>query len=143
MLTMEEFIQACRERGLNVTYQRMLIYRVLSQNRNHPSAEEIYHQVRQEYPAISLATVYKTLETFAEHNLITKVTQLHDQARFDGETRPHHHLLCVHCKRIVDIYDEQLNGLEIPESCRQRFQILGYRIQFEGICPECATRQSC
>jgi len=140
MLTMDEFIRTCREKGLNVTYQRMVIYKSLMHSKNHPTAEEIYHMVRKEYPSISLATVYKTLETFAELKIINKVTHLHDMARYDADTRPHHHMICVYCKAVQDVHDERLNRLPMPDMNYNGFQITGYSIQFEGVCVACAQK---
>jgi Fur family peroxide stress response transcriptional regulator len=138
MLKIDEFINAMRERGLNVTYQRILIYKYLINKRSHPTADEIYREIISEYPSISLATVYKTLETLEEHNLISKVNALHDLARFDGDTTPHHHLICLRCKKIVDIYDDHLENLPLPSN--NGFKVSGYRIQFEGICEDCAAQ---
>ncbi len=135
MKTVEGFITACREKGLNVTYQRILIYKALFNMKTHPTAEEIYKAVLNEYPSISLATVYKTLETLAEHGLLSKVTELHDLARYDADTDPHHHLLCVRCRKVVDVYEDQFNNLPLPQNAG--FQVQGYRIQFEGLCKEC------
>jgi len=141
MLSMEEFIQACRERGLNVTYQRMVIYKYLRESKNHPTAEDIFRMVRQEYPSISLATVYKTLETLSDLNLIHKVTILHDMARYDADLQPHHHLICVHCKKIKDVYDDSLNQLPVSNIHVDGFHIHGYRIELEGICEDCAQAE--
>ncbi len=138
MRTVEGFIEACREAGLNVTYQRILIYKALRNMRTHPTADEIYKAVQGEYPSISLATVYKTLETLAEHGLLSKVTKLHDLARYDAETEPHHHLICTGCKKVVDVYDEQFNQLPFPR--QEDFEVQGYRIQFEGLCRECCAK---
>ncbi len=138
MLEVQDFIETCRNKGLNVTYQRILIYKSLVKKRSHPTAEEIYHEVKSEYPSISLATVYKTLETLADHELISKVTPLHDLARYDGDTTPHHHLVCLECKKIVDIFDDSLNNLEMPSS--NGFLVSGYRIQFEGLCNNCTRK---
>ncbi len=137
MLSMDQFIQVCREKGLNVTYQRMIIYKYLMQSKEHPTAEDIYRRVKEEYPSISLATVYKTLETLAEHQVITKVTALHDLARYDADTSPHHHLVCIHCRRVQDIYNEELNKLPIDLEAIPDFKVQRYRIEFEGICRQC------
>ncbi|NIW80714.1 MAG: transcriptional repressor [Calditrichae bacterium] len=137
MNTIDQFINACREKGLNVTYQRILIYKSLVNSKEHPTAETIFEDVKSEYPSISLATVYKTLETLAEHQLIDKVTPLHDLARYDGNTDQHQHVVCLHCRKIVDVYEDSLNGISLPD--HDDFQISGYRIQFEGICQECAN----
>ncbi|MFQ5584660.1 MAG: Fur family transcriptional regulator [Calditrichia bacterium] len=138
---MSEFnslIEAMKSKGLSVTYQRLLIYKYLLNTQTHPSAEEIYQEIKSEYPSISMATVYKTLETLANHNLIAKVNVLHDLARFDGDTTPHHHLVCLNCKKIVDIYDNRLDDLPLPSN--NGFRVTGYRVQYEGICEDCTTR---
>ncbi|MGH1364049.1 MAG: Fur family transcriptional regulator [Calditrichia bacterium] len=135
MLSVTDFIDTCREIGLNVTYQRILIYKSLIKTRSHPTAEEIYSDVKLEYPSISLATVYKTLETLAENKLIGKVTPLHDLARYDGDTEPHHHLVCLECRGVSDIHDPSLNKIPLPE--QEGFTAQSYRIQFEGICQDC------
>lgn len=139
MTDVQNFISACRDKNLNVTYQRILIYKSLMANKSHPTAEEIYKDVKQEYPSISLATVYKTLETFALNELIGKVTQLHDLARYDADMDMHHHLVCLKCRKVIDIHDEHLNKLNLPQ--HDAFHISGYRIQFEGVCKECEVEE--
>jgi len=138
---MDDFIATCRREGLSVTYQRIVIYKALSSTKTHPSAEMVYRMVKKEYPSISLATVYKNLETLADHGIIAKVTPLHDLARFDADTNLHHHLVCVHCKKIIDIHDTNLNEIEIEHEKAPGFQVLGYQIQFVGVCNECAVKQ--
>lgn len=140
MLNIQEFLDACREKGLNVTYQRILIYKSLMNSKNHPTAEDIYQQVKAEYPSISLATVYKTLEILAEHELIAKVTPLHDLARYDGDTSRHSHLVCLGCKTVSDIHDPAYSHLELPKT--GGFRVSGYRIQFEGLCGDCQQRNA-
>lgn len=137
-MQVDNFINTLREKGLNVTYQRILIYKYLQTTKNHPTAEEIYQVVKAEYPSISIATVYKTLETLAEHDLIKKVNPMHDLARFDGDTTPHHHLICSECRKIVDIHDERLDALPVPND--NGFQVNGYRVLFEGICQDCLRK---
>lgn len=139
MLNMSDFIDTCREKGLHATYQRFLVYKTLRQSQRHPTAEDIYHEIKMEYPSISLATVYKTLEILAEHDLVGKVTPLHDLARYDGDISRHHHLVCLRCRKIVDIHDDSFNRLKLP--AQQDFQVSGYRIQFEGLCRECLQQE--
>jgi len=133
----DTFIQECKNRGLNVTFPRMAIYKILLQYEGHPSAEDIYKEVQKDYPNISLATVYKTLEMLAENDLITKVTQLHDIVRYDFNKDFHHHLVCIKCKKITDIENESLNNIPIPKNIEKGFKIINYQVQFDGICKEC------
>ena len=134
----EQFISDCKEKGLSVTYQRLAVFKSLTSNPSHPTAEDIYKQVKTEHPTVSLATVYKTLETLAENNLISKVTNLHDMVRYDGVTDPHHHLVCIKCRKILDIHDDSLNALSTQNN--NNFQILDYKVQFNGICLECQKK---
>jgi Fur family peroxide stress response transcriptional regulator len=123
--------------GLNVTYPRMAIYKILLQYQGHPSAEDIYAEIKKEHPHISLATVYKTMEMLAENNLISKVTPLHDVARYDCNKNSHHHFVCKKCKIIIDIEKDTLDNISIPQSIKKQFQIDNYQVQFNGICNQC------
>src|ERR1700674_665357 len=104
-----EFAARCREGGLAVTPQRTAIIEALLASTDHPTAEHIYAAVRRRYPHISLATVHRTLETLCRIGEARKVTLLHDSARYDGNLGPHHHVVCVRCRRIRDV---EIAGLE-------------------------------
>jgi len=135
----ENFIRDCQKCGLNVTYQRLAVFKVLAHHRGHPSAEEIYREVLKEYPRISLATIYTTLETLTRHGIIAKVTPLHDTARYDQNRELHHHLVCIKCRKINDIEDENFSNFVLADDLRMDFKILNYKIQFEGVCPDCQS----
>ena len=133
----ETIITECKNRGLNVTFPRMAIYKILLQYQGHPSAEDIYKEVRKDHPNISLATVYKTLEMLADNDLISKVTPLHDIVRYDFNKYFHHHLVCIKCKDITDIESDSLNNLPLPKNIDKNFKVLNYQVQFDGICKNC------
>jgi Fur family peroxide stress response transcriptional regulator len=133
----DSFILECKKHGLNVTYPRLAIYKILLQYSGHPSAEDIFNEVKKDHPNISLATVYKTMEMLAGHNLISKVTALHDMARYDCNNDFHHHLVCTRCKKITDIDNDKLNRLKFPDDLDPDYIIESYQVQFNGICKEC------
>ena len=133
----EQFISNCKEKGLSVTYQRLAVFKCLMNRKNHPTAEEIFTSVKVEHPTISLATVYKNLEILAQNNIISKVTPLHDLARFDADTGLHHHAVCIKCRNIIDIPDDDFENLSIPKQISSEFEVKDYKIQFEGICNNC------
>jgi Fur family peroxide stress response transcriptional regulator len=135
--SIDNFIRECKNRGLNVTFPRMAIYKILLDYHGHPSAEDIYKEVQKDHPNISLATVYKTLEMLADNDLIVKVTPLHDIVRYDFNKDFHHHLVCIKCKKITDIENESLNNLPIPKNIDKDFKIINYQVQFDGICTDC------
>src|SRR5688500_13436006 len=74
----DEFIARCRRAGLSVTHQRLAIFEaVMANGELHPSAEVIYHSVRERYPTISFNTIYKNLETFEALGIVVKVNPLY------------------------------------------------------------------
>src|SRR5229473_1175414 len=92
-----EFVANCRRKKMAVTPQRLAVLRALLESGDHPRADRIYARVRREHPRISLATVHRTLERLCDVGEARKVTPLHETARYDGNTRPHHHVVCVRC----------------------------------------------
>ena len=101
-----------------MTPQRLAIIKALLASAEHPRADAIYARVRKEHPHISLATVHRTLETLCDIGEARKVTMLHDSARYDGNVMPHHHVVCVKCRRIRDIEIPELDlvSVSIPGS---------------------------
>ena len=137
---LNEFIQKCNAKGLRVTPQRLTIYEALLKAHSHPNAEEIYQIIHEAHPTISLATVYKTLDTFEKKGLVSSVTPIRDSIRYDPITTPHHHMICVRCKKIVDIFDERLNDLPVPDSVTRGNIFLEYSVDFYVICEECQKK---
>lgn len=132
-----EFIAECKTRALSVTPQRLAIYKALINDISHPNPESIYNTIRPDFPTISLATVYKTLETLEKHHIISVVTPLHETVRYDAITAHHHHVVCIQCKKIMDLEDSCLNEVQIPEVVSKENQVLDYSVQFNVICSTC------
>ena len=130
--------EACRQKGLSITTQRIAIYRELTTTESHPSAEEIYRRLRKSYPTLSLATVYKTLDTLERHHFVTKTRATGEKARYDGNLKPHHHLICRSCGRIKDFYTDSMDPSFLLKRRPQGFKITDYRIDFHGICSHCS-----
>ncbi len=136
-----QFVEHCRARGLSVTPQRLAIYRAVISSAKHPSAEDVYRRIRRQYPTISLATVYKTLETLEKEGLISKVTPLHETARYDANRAHHHHLICVRCHTIEDFSAEAFDRLPLPKEVTASWQILDCTVHVLGICRECQKKE--
>ena len=132
----KDFIATLRQHGLQVTYQRLAIYQALCNTVEHPSAEEIYQQVRKRFPMISLGTVYKTLERFYDVGLIQKVSPVTEVARYDAIVTAHHHLICVECQSIKDIEASvPVPQVSLPEGID--FQVVRHQVVIQGYCPTC------
>ncbi|RUM28775.1 MAG: transcriptional repressor [Aquifex sp.] len=135
---LELFVKKCKEIGLKITPQRLAVYEVLLKSYNHPTVEEIYEEVKKMYPYVSLATVYRTLETLEKIGLVKRVCFWGNSARYDANTSEHHHLICEKCGRIEDIDLDQ--KLAIPENL-QGFKTDSYSVNIYGLCPECQSNQ--
>jgi len=124
--------------GQRFTEQRAAVYRFLLGTDTHPTADEVLVAVRRELPTISLATVYKSLETLVGCGLAVKLTYTDDSSRYDGRTDPHHHARCLGCGQVTDLPGE-ISQREI-ESLRSRaanFTVTGYRFEVSGYCASC------
>ncbi|MEW6248115.1 MAG: Fur family transcriptional regulator [Nitrospirota bacterium] len=139
-LTPVRLQQRFQEKGLKLTPQRLAIYQMLMNTEAHPTADDIYHAVKQTFPMLSLNTVYYTLTALKEAGLIWEVPVEHASSRYDANMDQHHHLVCVRCGKIEDLYDETLDHLR-PSAAHQRgFDIRTHRVEFRGYCEPCRAR---
>ena len=132
-----EFVARCRKRGIAVTPQRLAVIRALLASENHPSTDEICAAVRRRHPHVSLATVHRILEQFCEVGEARKVTLLHDVARYDGNVEPHHHVLCVRCRRVHDIEIPEVDKLLEGRTSLGQFTLLRCSLEIEALCSRC------
>ena len=85
-------IKSLKETDHRLTPQRLAVLRVLADSAGHPSVEEIYEQVRQQHPMMSLATVYKTVETLKEMGQVLELEFSGAGNRYDGrQAEPYEH----------------------------------------------------
>jgi Fur family peroxide stress response transcriptional regulator len=132
-----EFVDRCRKRGIPVTPQRLAVIQALLASENHPSADEICVAVRRQHPHVSAATVHRILEQFCGVGEARKVTLLHDAARYDGNVEPHHHVLCVGCRRIHDIAMPEVDKLVEGIPSLGQFALLRCSLEIEALCGRC------
>ena len=137
----EQLKQACREKGLKVTPQRIAVYSELVTSDQHPSAETLYEKVRRRFPNISLDTVNRTLQTLKDIGFAFVVEGTGGPRRFDAGMDTHQHLRCLKCRRIIDINFEPYNQICLPDNL-EGFKVLRKSIYIEGLCRECNNDNS-
>lgn len=120
--------------------QRELVREAVEKSSIHPTADEVYQEVRKREPTISLATVYRNLNQLSENHLIRRVVVPGDSDHFDHTLKEHEHMICTQCGCVVDIWPksslwEYFSGME-------EAQITGYDLTLYGICKDCAQKQS-
>lgn len=136
----ESFRALCDRHGLAVTHQRQVIYETLASMHGHPSPEAVYDVVKERVPSISLATVYKNLKTFEQHGLVQGVSPHHGSARFETNPAPHHHLVCLRCRAIVDVPAGDIGPVRLKKRAPAGFRIQRYNVEMLGICGDCAQQ---
>ncbi len=125
-----------KRKTMKMTPQRIAIMEYLDGNVTHPGAADIYGALNERFPTMSLATVYNTMETLKEQGMVIELSIDPVKKRFDPNVEPHHHLICIECKKVVDIFTEFPVGL--TEGEKQGFEVIGNRVDFYGICGECS-----
>jgi len=130
-------IEAFRNKGCKATPQRIAICRFALRTRDHPNAQRIYSEVRALFPTISLATVYKTLQTLSELGLVRELDFPNGQARFDSYMKPHMNLVCTQCGRIQDVNDRAAGQIVERVASAAKFTATGQRLDVYGICQKC------
>ncbi|TCL57147.1 Fur family peroxide stress response transcriptional regulator [Kineothrix alysoides] len=117
--------------------QREVIKDFLCTRKDHPTADMVYMNVRQQYPNISLGTVYRNLTLLTERGEIQKISVGDGVDHFDADTSPHNHFICMGCGSVIDLEMESIE--HISESARQNFngRIDGHVTYFYGLCGDC------
>jgi Fur family peroxide stress response transcriptional regulator len=103
MLNVAEGVRHLQESGAKITSQRIAIMKSLEGREDHPSAEKIFHELKSDYPTLSIATVYSTAQLLAQANMIRILSIDEKKVYFDPDTRPHAHFMCTRCKKIIDL----------------------------------------
>lgn len=135
--SLKEFFKRCKDFGLKITPQRIVIYEEVLNSKDHPSAEVIYKKIKKSHPGISFDTVNRTLLTLAEIGLLEIVEGSGDVRRFDPNYTQHHHFRCKNCGKIVDFNYERYNSLEIPDEIKEKFSVNKIKVVLEGLCSNC------
>jgi len=137
LVVLREVLEA---NGQRFTEQRAAVYRFLCSTDAHPTADEVFTAVRQEITDISLATVYKALETMVSCGLAIKLPFGDGSARYDGRTDDHCHARCTRCGIVRDVHSDAIARM-IPEPAGLAgFEVHGFRLEVVGLCGPCAAK---
>ncbi|MCU0459366.1 MAG: transcriptional repressor [Bacteroidales bacterium] len=107
----EDYSSKLRAKGLRVTPQRLAVFEAVDLLHDHPTAEEVSQFIRKKHPDIALGTVYKTLETLVDRDILKRVKTDSGLLRYDAVKENHHHIYCALCDRIEDYYDVELTQI--------------------------------
>ena len=138
ILTLEKLKELIEAKGIKPTYQRLKILEYLYKHTGeHPTVEMIYEALGNQIPAISMATIYTSLNALLEKGLVCAMTITGTEIRYDVDVSSHHHLLCKKCGKIVDI------DVKCPLTINNNLPIEGNFVDevhcyLKGICKQCS-----
>ena len=124
------------------TIQKLAVKTTVLNMCNHPTADEVYDEVKKALPNISRATIYRVLNDLAEKGEIKKLRLVDGADRFDRTLCEHYHVKCIKCGKVEDISGLIVEGLDEKSENLCGYEIVGHEIGFEGICPECARNNT-
>ena len=151
-ISKEKFKEMLKEKGLKVTNQRLLVLQVLAEHHEqHMTAEDIFELVKEDYPEIGLATIYRTVQLLLEMQLVDRIILDDGCVRYeigdfcDERTEPHHHhhhLICRDCGSVMEFRDDLLENLEDHIEKETGFHVMDHELKFYGQCRKCQEKQN-
>ena len=133
----QELFALFRRNGYKVTPQRLAIYNFLNSREDHPTAEQIYQALKNDYPTISLGTVYKTLDLLEELGLVQKLGFTEDRVRYDPDMGLHINIVCTKCGKIYDYKSENVKELWNVIIADTGIKTKGQRFDLYYECDDC------
>lgn len=117
--------------------QREAILTLVRRLKTHPTAEEIYAQLRPSNPRLSLGTVYRNLHILAQQGEIREIHFGSGRDRFDGNTNDHYHFICRRCEDIIDLATPIRSELMADAEAALGRPVDSHTVQFFGYCERC------
>ncbi|MBO8166253.1 MAG: transcriptional repressor [Kosmotoga sp.] len=132
----KEAIDLLKSKGYRITPQRIAILKVLENNKEHPSAEDIFLQARKYSTFISFASIYNILDILEKEGLIKSIFGIDGIKHYDPDTSCHAHFFCKKCGRLLDLKDNFIELSRFKESL-SRYDVESVEVIVTGICPDC------
>ena len=127
--------------ALKHSKQRDAILSFLMTRKDHPTADVVYSHLREEYPNISLGTVYRNLTLLSEIGQIQRLRLGDGVDHFDADTSPHYHFLCSKCGSVIDLKMDNIDYINQLADVGFDGQIAGNVTYFYGLCGKCTEQE--
>ncbi|MBF0379224.1 MAG: transcriptional repressor [Desulfamplus sp.] len=133
-------IKKLKDNGHKITPQRIGVIKIMAGSEGHPSVEKVYEQLQNEFPTMSLATVYRTVLLIKSLGEALELGFPDGSNRYDAnKPYPHPHVICVKCGKIIDPDISSLQDMQQEIADETGFKILTHRLDFFGICSDCPS----
>lgn len=127
--------------NLKYSRQRESIKKFLAERKDHPTADIVYFNIKEQFPNISLGTVYRNLSLLAEIGEILKINMGDGADRFDGNPNPHYHFVCRKCNSVLDLKMEGLSNINELANTDFDGKVEGHYAYFYGLCDKCVANE--
>ena len=127
----------------NTVQQKIIAGQLAKLHGSHPTADEVYQSMKDKYPSISRATVYRNLNKMSDNGQALKVRVSSGADHFDDTLRPHYHVVCAKCGRVDDVEVDLPGSVteSLDKATAPGFTITGYELLFCGLCSACAQER--
>jgi Fur family transcriptional regulator, peroxide stress response regulator len=122
------------------TKQREAILKVLRNTKSHPTADQIYDEVRKDVPNISKGTVYRNLQVLQDDGAITELKLNDTLSRYEVKQESHYHFRCEKCGRVSDIDMPVDRELDRQVEKRTGLKVAYHQLEFRGLCKDCQKK---
>lgn len=133
--------QKLQKKGYRLTGPRLAIMEYLNHQDGHPNIREIYEGIKQEYPGIGIATVYRTVDLLVETGILRALNLNGNRLCYDIRQPQdhHHHLICTGCGRVTEFDNCNFNQIAGEVERATRFRITEHTLEAFGTCPRCLS----
>ena len=133
-LTTTSLVEMMRKAGIRPSAQRLAVMSYIGNHRTHPTVDEIYSSILDDFPSLSRTTVYNSVHLLVESGLLRELQIEPGNARYDLAPQPQHsHFICRRCGRISDM--PYPTGMSVTTA--DGFEIDSVDVYLHGLCPEC------
>ena len=123
--------------GLKHSRQRDAVLTFLKSTTSHPTAEDVYTVVRQEFPKVSLGTIYRNLNLLVDQGDLIRIRCGDGVEHFDATVETHNHFICQSCGKVQDVDWELRSDIDqVAEKCCSG-KVEGHELYFYGTCNQC------
>lgn len=132
---MEKYIEILKQNSIKVTPQRLAMVSLIEQH-GHISVADIYERIKKNFPTISLATVYKNINSMIESNFIKELKVVGYEVRYELAKEDHSHLICIECGEVLDIV-LKTDAISNYASINSNYKVKEITVQVKGVCRNC------
>lgn len=133
----QKYVDILRGHDIRMTTQRYAILEYLAIEGIHPTANDVYEHLKDDFPNMSVATVYNNLNFFIEAGIVHELPFGDGSSRFDLTDTKHYHAICSKCGKVVDFNYPGLAEVEKVVESMTHFKVDGHRFNVTGLCEEC------